>query len=162
MTLILNCLRNSKLLRIIILVSISLWCIGFLSPILFSDNPLYVFTPILKHIYSNVCHQQLYKSIIIGEQHILVCSRCSGIYIGILCASLFSVFKIMSSDKMIYLVIIAGGLVISDILCYNIGLYKYSVFSAFSTGLFLGWSVFNYILNEIDNYLLIILSTDAK
>jgi hypothetical protein len=60
------------------------------------------------------------------------------------------------------LIIISLVMILGDILFYIIGLYSYSKFIAFGTGLFSGSVTFIYILNEFENYLLTIILPDEK
>ena len=53
-------------------------------------------------------------------------------------------------------------MIFADILFYSTGLYGYSKYIAFGTGLFSGSVTFIYILNEFENYLLTIIPTDEK
>jgi uncharacterized membrane protein len=153
---------NSRIVRIIIFLFISLWFLGLSFPVISSSTGLYILTPFLKRIYAEVCHQERYKSISIGGQQFLVCSRCLGIYTGILLSSFFSIFITIRFKKIYHLLIISVGMMFADILFYTIGLYEYSKIVAFGTGLFLGSISFPYILNEFENYLLTITPADEK
>jgi hypothetical protein len=53
-------------------------------------------------------------------------------------------------------------MILADILFYNAGIYQYSKYIAFGTGIFSGSLTFIYILNEFENYLLTIIPTDEK
>ena len=62
----------------------------------------------------------------------------------------------------IKLIIISFLMIFADILFYNAGLYGYSKYIAFGTGIFSGSVTFIYILNEFENYLLTIILPDEK
>ena len=116
----------------------------------------------IKKVYSNVCHQESYKLIAIGGHQFLVCARCLGIYTGVLIFSFVSIFIKIIPKHIIKLIIISFIMILADILFYTAGLYGYSKYVAFGTGLFSGSVTFIYILNEFENYLLTIISHDEK
>jgi uncharacterized membrane protein len=148
--------KPGKLLRIIIFLLISVWYLGLSFQIVFSSSGLFVLTPFIKKIYSNVCHQETYKTIFLGTQQFLVCSRCLGIYTGMLFFSGISIFLKLKFQHFILMVALSIAFMLIDILLYNIGLYNYSQYIGFGTGLFFGSVTFIYILNEFENYLLTI------
>ena|ERR1035437_4713504 len=156
MDLLFKFIKSGRLLRITIFLFISVWYLGLSTPIILSSNGLYVLTPLIKKIYSNVCHQETYKCIFLGGQHFLVCSRCLGIYTGMLIFSGLSIFLGLKPKYIKRLLVFSLTFILIDILLYNIGLYKYSQYIAFVTGLFFGSVTFIYILNEFENYLLTI------
>jgi uncharacterized membrane protein len=141
---------------------VTVWYIGLSFPILFSSSEFIVLTPLIKKAYSNVCHQESYKLITIGGNQFLVCARCLGIYTGVLIFSFISIFLKIIPNHIIKLIIISIVMIFADILFYTTGLYGYSKYIAFGTGLFSGSVTFIYILNEFDNYLLTIILPDEK
>jgi uncharacterized membrane protein len=147
-------IKSVRLFRITIFLLIFVWYLGLSFPIVFSSSGLYVLTPFIKKIYSNVCHQAAYKCMFFGGQQFLVCSRCLGIYTGMLIFSGFSIFLKLNLKNLIFLLALSIAFMLIDILLYNIGLYNYSQYIAFGTGLFFGSVTFIYILNEFENYLL--------
>jgi len=140
----------------------SAWFAGLSFPILFSSSELFILTPFVKKAFSNVCHQESYKLIVIGGNQFLVCARCLGIYSGVLIFSLVSIFVKIVPKHIIELLIISIVLISADILLYSVGIYHYSKIIAFGTGIFSGSAAFIYILNEFENYLLTINRTNEK
>jgi len=138
------------------------WYIGLSFPIIFSSSEFIILTPLIKKAYSNVCHQESYKVIAIGGHQFLVCSRCLGIYTGALIFSFISIFIRITPKQIIKLIILSFVMIFADILFYKTGLYGYSKYIAFGTGLFSGSVTFIYILNEFENYLLNIILPDEK
>lgn len=141
---------NISLIRISVFIIMLIWCIGFLSPAFNSDFSLASF-PLLNLIYSKFCHQDSAKSFYINGNSLLVCARCTGIYLGIL-AGIFSLlclnikFKIETIKPLILLSLP----MLLDVTFYNIGLYGYSKIIAFSTGLLFGTVTIIYLDNFIE------------
>jgi uncharacterized membrane protein len=138
------------------------WYIGLSFPIIFSSSQFIILTPLIKKAYFNICHQESYKVISIAGHQFFVCARCLGIYTGILIFSFASIFMRIIPKHMIMLMIISFVLILADILFYMTGLYGYSKYIGFGTGIFSGSVTFLYILNELDNYLLTITIPDEN
>jgi uncharacterized membrane protein len=119
-------------------------------------------TPLFKKVYSNVCHQESYKLIGVGGHEFLVCARCLGIYTGVLIFSFISILTSIKPKQINKLIITSFVLIFTDILFYKTGLYGYSKYVAFGTGLFSGSVTFIYILSEFENYLLTIIIPNEK
>ena len=116
-------------------------------------QPLLIFIPFLQKTFSLVCHQQEYKLIVHDPFHTLVCSRCAGIYTGLLLMSSASiVFKFRENldAKFLFYAFIP---MLLDICCYSAGLYNYSRSIAFVTGVLLGSTGFLYFYSAINQYL---------
>jgi uncharacterized membrane protein len=129
------------------------WYLGLSFPIIFPSTQFIILTPLLRHVYSNVCHQESYKVIGICGHQFLVCARCLGIYTGVLLFSFISIFKKIIPRHINMLIIVSVVMILADILFYSTGLYGYSKYIAFGTGIFSGSVTFIYILNEFENYL---------
>ncbi len=105
-------------------------------------------------IYSNVCHQDSVKSFFIGGQKLEVCARCTGIYTG---AFLFGILGLMFQNlsprdkKWLFYSMVPMA---ADVIFYSMGLYSYSKWAAFSTGLILGSVSILYIFTGIEDYFL--------
>ena len=132
---------------------ILIWCVGFSITVLF---PHWQFTavlyPILKRNYGTVCHQGELKSFTILGHQLLVCARCTGIYIGALVTSLLTIFAAGILKQIgIKLFLISLVPMALDVVFSTIGLYHYSKFIAFLTGLLFGSVVFIYILTSFEN-----------
>ena len=141
---------KSLLLRVLILFSLSFWCIGFLLPTFYSiQNPVIQF--FLKNIYSTVCHQENSKCISIGSGQMFVCARCAGIYFG----GLFAVISSLVFDtpfirnRFLFLSVLP---LLTDVLLSTINIYNYSQILAFITGILFGTVLFLVILYELENF----------
>ena len=144
---------NNKitLFRFTIIILLLFWCLGILYSILFSQfqNKLAEF--LFANLYSTVCHQQSAKCISIGNEQILVCARCTGIYFGALITA-FSVFylnKLKITEKLLLFVLL---ILCFDVLAVLIGIYNYSKIISFITGLLFGGTVYLYLMNELENF----------
>jgi uncharacterized membrane protein len=123
------------------------WCVGFILPVIIP--PL---APLLNIVYRNVCHQDLSKVIYAGNYHFLVCSRCTGIYIGLLVSSILIWIKPNIKLPLKYF-IIASLPMLLDVIFYSTGIYNYFRSIALLTGLVFGSSGFFYIWNGIEKLL---------
>ncbi len=145
---------NTKkiILRSIIFFSLLVWCTGFSFFVLFPQSSFgSVSFPILKHIYGLVCHQRIVKTFFINGNRLLVCARCTGIYLGALIFSLLSLFffkKISLGIKLLYVSLIP---MLADVVFTTFRIYSYVKIIAFTTGIFFGSVVFIYILTSIEN-----------
>jgi len=146
-------MKKSYILRIILLLSLLLWITGIIFPVLTAASRLTIFSPILKKLYSNVCHQESYKCISVNGREFLVCSRCFGLYIGALIASFLSLFLNLNPKGLFKYFVISLIFMFADIFSYNVGLYPYSKYIACLTGIFSGSILFIYILNQIELHL---------
>lgn len=143
---------KSLLLRIVLLIFISIWIIGFI-PQLFNNDLFSLIYPFQKQIYSNVCHQIPDKSFTINQIHLLVCARCTGIYFGSLTAALIMIFfRGKLFIKTFQLILISLPLLL-DVTFVSAGVYNYTKIFALITGLLFGSGVFIYILYSIENLL---------
>lgn len=68
----------------------------------------------------------------------MVCSRCAGIYAGVLLFSFYMIFVKIKTNKEIKFLILSAVPLILDVIFYNIGIYNYSKTAAFTSGLFFG------------------------
>lgn len=145
-------ITKSAALRFIVFCSILLWCIGF-SIFSFSPDSLFrIFYPLLKQVYSFVCHQVDYKTFKVNDIHFLVCARCTGIYFGALIASLILIFYNINSDLSSKFLFFAAAPMILDIIFYSTGIYDYSASISFSTGVIFGSTSIVYILIVLQKY----------
>ena len=131
---------------------LSIWIIGIISPCtnFNSLNNLYPFSKIL---YSNVCHQNISKSLIFNDLPLLVCARCTGIYFG----SAFAAFVVLFINKNFnlktkYLILCSIPMLV-DVISISIKVYHYNKIISTSTGFLFGSAVFIYILAGIENLL---------
>lgn len=132
--------------RVILFFILLIWCIGFsLKAIFPHSDEILIFSPLLKKFYSSICHQDDLKTFTISGEKLFVCIRCTGIYLGALAFSFISIFlKRIRISKKLFL---AGfSAIIADIIIYNSGIFDYSKYFAFVTGIFFGSVAFLYIL----------------
>jgi uncharacterized membrane protein len=141
--------------RIFIFLLISAWCAGFSFKSLSGGSAVsLVSSPILNLFYHNVCHQQDQKLIVINGFPLLVCSRCTGIYLGALVTSVFvlvSFRNIKISDILFKFAII---ILATDVIINNLFLINYNKLTAFFTGLFFGAVCFLIVISVFENYIL--------
>jgi uncharacterized membrane protein len=91
-----------------------------------------------------VCHQQEMKLLELFGFNSMVCSRCAGIYIGVLISSFLLLFVKVNENIDIKFLLLSAVPLTLDVIFYNLELYNYSKPIAFSTGLFLGSAGFYY------------------
>lgn len=110
-----------------------------------------ILTPIGKFYFSNICHLQENKLFQIDEFATVLCSRCSGIYLGALFVATTLLFvDIRLNFRFVYL--FAALLpTVFDIIFYNIGLYSYNIFISLFAGILSGVFGFYYFYTGILN-----------
>lgn len=134
-----------KKINILIFIVLLIWWIGILWEIVAAKYPsLFYYLPFLKYNYSIVCHAQPEKLFQIGDFHTLVCSRCFGIYTGAIVSILLIILGLIKSAGTKFLLISVIPMIL-DIVLYSVGIYNYSQWIAFLTGLLLGSIGFSYI-----------------
>lgn len=129
------------------------WIVGFSFPILINiSNTLIVYLPLIKLVYSPVCHQIPERSFEINNLNFFVCIRCTGIYIGVFVSYLFLLISKVepSFSKKLFLSSII--LMAFDVLLYSIGVYNYNKITASLTGFFAGFTLILFIFPIIKNY----------
>jgi uncharacterized membrane protein len=137
-------------IRVIISLLLAVWCIGFFFEWLIPLNEkLLTLLPFLHQTYSLICHQEKVKLITSHGFESLVCSRCAGIYIGLLTGSLLSIFRKPPKNPSIKILLICTALMLLDITAYSTGIYHYSKLIAFITGFLLGSAAFSYFYNGL-------------
>lgn len=150
-------LRNNpvtqKSLKFLILIALILWSAGFLFPLFFYKTENYsLFEFLLKKIYGFVCIQEEQKTMDIMGSKLLVCARCTGIYIGGLFTALFLLLKNISAGNKKYLIIIAVAVNLTDFLFVSSGVYNYSKLLSFIAGTVFGSVVIIFIFDELNKY----------
>ena len=127
---------------------ISLWVSGiFIEFLIPYFNNLSFSYPVLSRIYSTVCHQQVEKLIVFNNHNSLVCSRCTGIYIGGFISSFLMLFVSKLNIKNAKILLLASFPMLIDVLLYSIGIYSYSKYFALITGFLFGFVGIVYIYN---------------
>lgn len=146
-------LLSKPKLNLIIFFLLLFWLTGIFFNVLISFFHVLVFLhPFVNKCFSLVCHQDNEKLIRVFNLPLLVCARCSGIYIGLFASSLTNFFitkKIKVSTRSL---IISSLPMLCDVISSTSGIYKYSNIAAFITGLFFGTVLFFYFYNVIQEY----------
>src|SRR3972149_7090550 len=144
---------DSKKYLIIFFIFICLWCFGIISPVIFQHEKVYQFAkPFLNLTYSQVCHQSHEKTISFWGENILVCSRCTGIYLGAFLTGLFSLILTKIPKRAFYFLLSSFILMLIDVSFTTLGIYTYSKLFALVTGLLLGSTLLLFVLEQL-NYL---------
>jgi len=138
--------RKFPLFRLALFFVLLLWCVGFsLKSIFPHSTEVLIFSPVLKKIYSTVCHQDDLKTFTVSGEKLFVCIRCTGIYLGALLFSFIAIFlKRIRISKKLFLAGLSA--IIADVVTYSSGIFSYSKNFAFVTGIFFGSAAFLYIL----------------
>lgn len=137
--------------RLVLVLIIGIFVLGF-SITSISNNPhIKILFPYLKVFYSKICHQIPNKSFIISDLHFLVCARCTGIYLGTFLTSIFFLirYKLRINLSLNHLLLLVPMII--DIILYNIGIYTYSKYIAFFTGLPIGFMIISIIISIFAN-----------
>jgi uncharacterized membrane protein len=83
----------------------------------------------------------------------LVCARCSGIYLGALITGLISLFKKSNEINLSRIIIISLPMIL-DVFFSAIGIYNYSQTLAFITGLVFGSMIYMIVISELENLII--------
>ena len=150
-------MNKSKIyFRIFIFLLISVWCVGFSFKSLSGGSALsLVSSPILNLFYHHVCHQQDQKLIIINGFPLLVCARCTGIYLGALVTSVFVLISLRNIKISHILFKFAILILLADVIINNLFFTTYNKLTAFFTGLLFGAVCFLIVISIFENYILI-------
>ncbi len=133
-------------IKLLLFIVIALWVFGiFIEFVIPHINNLSYAYPFVNRLYSTVCHQQANKLLGFNGHHSLVCSRCSGIYIGGFISSFILLFVPTLKIKNGKIVLIAALPMFIDVLLYSFGFYTYSKTIALITGLLFGFVGIVYI-----------------
>jgi len=139
-------------IKLLIFILISIWYAGIFFECLTKLYPeSIIIFPFIKKTYSLICHQEHGKLIELNCGHLLVCSRCTGIYSGILLLSIVSLFIKKELHTNLKFLFMSAILIIIDILLVSLNIYSYSKTIAFVTGLFFGSVLFLYFYKSLIN-----------
>lgn len=142
-----------RIIKIIFSFLLLVWCFGFLFASIFPKSGVIVIYPIIKQIYSVVCHQTGYKSFEVNGFHFLVCARCTGIYFGALVGSVLLLFIRKPINLKPRYFLVACLPILLDVFAYSTGIYSYNKIIAFITGAISGSITILYISNGFENFL---------
>lgn len=101
--------------------------------------------------FSLICHEQEQKLFRLNSFQTLLCSRCSGIYLGALIALPLLFIRRIFIKHSISFFFFAVFLMSLDVIFYTAGIYKYLQWIALSTGLYFGFITLNLLKISIDN-----------
>jgi uncharacterized membrane protein len=147
-------IRHSRKYLLVFFAFILTWCYGIVSPVIFQDEITFLAAkPFLNQVYSTACHRVHEKTPIINGESIFVCSRCAGIYLGIVIASLFTLITLPKKSLFNYL-LLTSLLIIVDAAFSSLGFYNYSKLIALVTGSLFGSTVFLFVQYELKKSLL--------
>lgn len=130
----------------------TIWIIGFsLFSFLPPDSQFRAFYPLVKTSYGSVCHQQTDKSFFVNGSHFLICSRCTGIYLGGFIAMYLSLFTMSKSLLLISFkyFIVFSLVMLADVFINNFILSEYNKTSAFFTGYLFSFFAVYFVIFEI-------------
>lgn len=140
-------------LKILFILLMLIWYSGIFSNVLLPNNVTKVSPGIfLNKIFSLVCHQEASKSFFIDGEKLVVCARCTGIYTGGLIFSIVALLIPRMAPDTKNLLLLSMIPMAADVLLYSAGLYDYSKWLAFTTGLILGSVSILYIFKGIEGY----------
>ena len=143
----------SKKYLIIFFFFICLWCFGIISPVFFHHEKVYQLAkPFLNLAYSQVCHQSHEKTVSLGGENILVCSRCTGIYLGVFLTGLFALIFSKITQRIFNFLLLSLILMLIDVFFTTIGIYSYSKSFALLTGVFLGSALLLFVLEQLNYF----------
>ena len=136
--------------KLLFVILILLWLLGIFSEVIIPHfDSLAFLYPYLKFLYSHVCHQQPEKVLSIDAHNLLVCSRCTGIYLGSFISSLILLLvPVIKIRNIIYLLLATIPMVI-DVILYSSGIYTYSKNIALFSGTLFGIAGIIYIYNGL-------------
>ena len=138
---------------IIFFILICLWCLGIISPIIFQNEKVYqLVKPFLNLTYSQVCHQSHEKTLSLGGENVLVCSRCTGIYLGVFLTGLFSLILSKIPQRIFYFLLLSLILMFIDVFLTTLGICSYSKSFALLTGVFLGSTLLLFVLEQLNYF----------
>jgi len=142
---------KNKFFVVLILFFTALWIAGFsIFSFLPKDSSLQAFYPLSKMTYGRVCHQDVDKSFLVNGFHFLVCSRCTGIYLGAFIGIFIYLFSIRK-----YLVDALGYLgffyllLMADVIANNYIFTSYNKTTAFFSGYLFSFIAVNFVILEL-------------
>ena len=142
-------------IKIPLFLFILIWCAGiFIETFIHMNDNLPFLYLFMKKSYSTVCHQNSAKLIELGIGSTMVCSRCTGIYLGIFMSSVITLFITVQKTLDIKFLFFASIPLLIDVIFSSLGIYEYSKTAALITGILWGWTAFLYFYNGLENYIL--------
>lgn len=157
--------RLSRRLWLVFLLLCVFWSLLILTPAVAAaagadsiSSPLYSF-------FGHICHQNPSRSFFIMEHKFGVCSRCSGVYFGLVLGFLiYPLFRQISETRplpLIWLIISMLPIGIDWSLTF-FGIWENTYFTRFTTGLILGIACAIYIVPALSELAFLALSRKQR
>ena len=144
------------LVKLLLFFLLLFWCAGIIFPPVSPDFAgKLVITEILNYAYSLVCHQTDSVLLHLDNNHLLVCTRCTGLYFGALIFILLSIVKPFKVNRGLKPFFFFSAPLILDAIAIRLGIYNYSAAFTFVTGFMFGAITIIYIINTLKNSFLL-------
>ncbi|MBA4250176.1 MAG: hypothetical protein C0442_00415 [Chlorobiaceae bacterium] len=140
---------KNKILLVLLSIISAVWLFGIFSSSILGESSFGLLANFyLSFLYSKVCHQADHKSFMLGVDQLLVCSRCTGIYIGVFFSLIISLFVSKNfSKKMLMIIYLAVFILLLDVLVNNYFLTNYFKISAFISGFIFAFLISLFSIN---------------
>jgi uncharacterized membrane protein len=92
---------------------------------------------LLEAVFASTCHRLPERSLVLGGVQMLVCSRCAGIYLGLLCGALLPAGRWVARHGWPILITVALPMLV-DVITQDLGLRPSWHPARLGTGLLLG------------------------
>ncbi len=142
-------LSRDQKVALVLTFLLFLWIFGIFTPLLSTWIHLFTFPAIaLNFFYGTVCHQLPAKTLFLFGKPLLVCARCTGIYLG---AGLFFAAGVLLKFKRISLLLIFALVfpLYLDVARLMLHISAYSKAIAFLTGGLFGFAVSDFFLTYV-------------
>lgn len=145
-----------KRAKIILLLSISIWCIAIISvpltKLLIGENILSHF---LTSLFAKICHQISERSFSIRSEFLPVCSRCVAIYFSFLIGVILILFipKIKNILSLNTIIFISFAPIIIDVALEVLGFHASTFYTRVLTGALTGVGLSFLLSNDLTEIL---------
>ncbi len=142
--------------KILLFFLLLIWFLGITFPLVSPNfSGKLVITQILNYAYSLVCNQTNSDLLHVNNNHLLVCTRCTGLYFGALIFIILLMVKPFKVNRGLKPFFFFSTPLIVDAIAIRLGIYNYSAAFTFVTGFMFGAITIIYIINTIENSFLI-------
>ena len=94
--------------------------------------------PTMTHVFHSVCHQLPERSLIVGGVPMIVCSRCAGLYAGVVIGAL-TPMPMPLFERLRTTLFIVLGVAVTEVLLQDLHVLVLSHGRRLATGFALGW-----------------------
>ncbi len=146
-----------ELARWLVLAISGATCLLFLSAPVLAANQNGISATLIYMLFAPICHQIRERSFFLLDHPWAVCQRCSGIYLGILAASLFQTaipISLVQDEKRRYWVLVATAPLLVDVVLASSGLWSSTPLIRFFTGFLFGSMIASLLIPAITEFLL--------